>query len=189
MMTTSLKAINRNISRVRTNGAAWNNLVQSTIEMIVDHAQGAGNGDVSAMVRLFFAMPKSTKRTAIVAYIAEYTPIRLDINLKEPEKSRAHLAKPGQKGCTDWNVDGLRANPWYEHALAQVEKLPETFMEFDKGFHAFISQWAAKLKDGKVKDTSVAVINAKMSVIKDAYATVTTNDNAEPIVKAAAPAA
>lgn len=187
---TNLKTINRNITNIRTNGVKWNNLVQTTIEMIAEHAQGEGRGDVSAMVRLFFAMPKSSKRTALVTYIAEYTPIRLAINLKEPEKSRASLAKPGTKGCQTWDMDGLKANPWYEHSLVTEEKLPETFLEFDKGFYALLNTWTNKMKEGKVKDTSVAIINAKMETLKAAYAAVKTNDNGEVIAeRAAAPAA
>lgn len=139
---TSNKTINVMIDKVRKSGALFNEQVQTAIEAIIVHGQTYG--DVTAAGRLVGAMPNTTRRAEVVKHFADYSPIRVTVNAKESSATvksfKASLFKDDDKvmtermerlGNTLWDVDGCRANPWFDRAALQREP------DFDRLFVNF----------------------------------------------------
>lgn len=131
----NLKKIDANIALVKVNGLAFNLLVHDTIIGILVHAQATG--DCTRALALVNAMPKSTKRGAVINTFADYSPIGM--NVKE-QKVRFH--KPEAKAYKPFDIKAAKANPWYERDEVKTEDLPDTTLE---QAHKYIFQLAAKL--------------------------------------------
>ena len=73
---TSLAATNNNITSLARRGKAFEQLLQKTLVMIAEHANGVGNGDVSAAARLMNEGLRGwVRRGPLCKYIEAYTPI------------------------------------------------------------------------------------------------------------------
>lgn len=111
-----LKQIDNNIRRVRTNSGKWNKLVHDTAVAIVEHAKE--HGDCTRALKLVQAMPASVKRSALINWFAEYSPITMNV--------KKAIVRLNKNRAGDYNLDGARVNPWYEIAEAEKEELPDT---------------------------------------------------------------
>jgi len=175
-----LKAIDRNIKLVKTNGVKWNMLVHVTAVAILEHA--LAHGDCTRALALVEAMPKSSKRGSLIEWFSEYSPIGM--NVKE-RKVRFH--KPEAKAFRPFAIDKAKDNPWYDRDSAQKEDLPDTTLE---QAHKYIFQLAAKLQkrldEGEVAANDTAAIEG---VIVDLKALGTKQYHAAKAEKAAAKAA
>jgi hypothetical protein len=139
-----LKEIDRNIKAVKRNGVAWNNLVHTTAVAILSHAQE--HGDCTRALALVEAMPKSTKRAALIEWFAEYSPIGM--NVKE-RKVRFH--KPDAKAYNPFDVEKATDNPWFDRESAKKEDLPDTTLEeAHKKLFKLAASFEKRLDDGEV---------------------------------------
>ena len=132
----TLKKIDAGIAQVKASGAAFNALVHTVACAILVHAQKTG--DCTRALALVEAMPKSTKRAAVIGWFADYSPIGM--NVKE-RKVRFH--KPEAKLYRPFDVAKAKANPWFERDEVKKEDLPDTTLE---QAHKYVFQLAAKLQ-------------------------------------------
>jgi hypothetical protein len=175
----NLKKIDANIALVRVNGNAFNVLVHETIIGILEHAQKSG--DCTRALTLVEAMPKSTKRGAVINTFADYSPIGM--NLKE-RKVRFH--KPDAKAYKPFDIKGAKANPWYEREEVNKEDLPDTTLEqAQKYIFSLASKLQKRVDEGEVAANDREGIE---SVIVDLKALGTKRYHAAKAAKAAAAA-
>lgn len=186
-----LKTINKKIALVRTNAGKFNALVQETAVAIIEHAKE--HGDANPAVRLVLAMGKSTRRGLLVTFFKEYSPIRLAINTKDEGKSRCSLAKVGDKGYTDFNIDGAKANMWYDVAGSEKEQGLNTLMEVDGFILSLAKRLEKQLENNQIAETSIPAVKRRIEAIRAIFVApakeeTPANDEPKTPVKAAAPA-
>lgn len=117
----SIADIKRALSSIARRGAEWNNSVHDVICKIATHAKYTG--DCSKMDTLLnVAMKGTVRRMLVVKAVMERTPIVIAV---KKGAFHANLAKPGSKNDKPYDLDGLRANPWFERK--EVQRDPEAF--------------------------------------------------------------
>ncbi len=114
---TSSKKINTAIRSVATTGARFNNLVQDTAVAIIMHAKEYG--DCTGAARLIDAMPNSARRGLVVDFFTRFSPI--NVTKGDGGKMKANLRETGDKLYNNFDVDGAKANPWFESAKKDKE--------------------------------------------------------------------
>jgi len=109
---TSSSAINVMIRRIKKAQETNNIRVQNCLLLIAEHT--LTYNDCSGMARLMNALPAGLARNAsvIIEVMAKYTPIMTDL---KGGTFVCRLAKPGSNQHKPFDLDGLRANPWYTH--------------------------------------------------------------------------
>ena len=124
---TSSANINKLIKAVRVSADKYNNIVQEAIVAIVIHANDYR--DCTGAARLLEAMPRSNRRQLVVDHFAQYSPINVmrdkDGNFKASLRKPFHdkeETKPN-KAYNPFNIDGVRANKWFERP--EAERLPD----------------------------------------------------------------
>ena len=157
----SNKAINQAINTIRKNGAAWNELVQSTIVAIMEHAQT--HNDCTAAERLLTAMPKSAKRSLVALHFQRYSPINVRIE-KNAYKASYHQAD--SKKYNTFNIGGAEANPWYDMPEADKEIVYFTSGSVISRLHAIVSSADSAIKSGKIVETDKDKLLANIEAVK-----------------------
>ena len=156
-----LKTINSNIKLISRNYAKVNGLVQDTAVAIIAHCQATG--DATAALRLVQAMPKSARRGLVIDFFAKYSPIGMNV-----ANGKVGLHKPEAKAYNPFDVDGARANPWYEGEKADKEDLPDTTLEAaNKMIFAVAAKLQKNLDDGRVAANDVEPIKAQIALLKE----------------------
>src|ERR1043165_3049061 len=177
--TSSLKAIDRNIRNIAVKGAALNELIQQTAVDIIRHAQA--HGDCSRALKLVQAMPVSFRRTKVVKFFAEYSPIQMDV-----KKGKVGLRKDTSPHFVPFNVDGAIANPWFEDKPGEEEKIPSTFTvaSIQNMIYAVANKMAKDAKLNSDSETTLRLaedmakrLRLVASNVKDVEAAETNNDN------------
>lgn len=115
-----LAAIDRSIAQIRGNLDGLNDRIQETAVAIVEHAAGKGNGDVSRALTLCQAI--ASKRTLNVNYLVGYFAYfaGTNVNLRKPSVSLFSKDSKKQRG---FDVDGARANKWFEAVDAEGKRV------------------------------------------------------------------
>lgn len=112
----STAAINAAIRNANANLTRFGSYTQTALELIVAHAHGVGNGDVSGLARLCTAFGRKTKDLGrITRFMAYHTSIR--IGKDKNGQFKAYLAKDddGNKiPVSAHMVDAVRSNQWVE---------------------------------------------------------------------------
>lgn len=124
---TSSANINKLIKAVKVSADKYNTLVQDAIVAIVIHANTFR--DCTGAARLIEAMPRSNRRQLVVDHFSQYSPI--NVQRDKDGNFKASLRKPyfdkeetkPNKAYNDFNIDGVRANKWYERP--EAERLPD----------------------------------------------------------------
>lgn len=151
--TMTLKAIDSNIALVRTTGDAFNNLVQETGIMILEHAQK--HGDCTRALTLVKAMPASIRRTILVAWFSKYSPIRV-----VEKNDKVGLLKEGTKNYTPFDIEGAKAEPWHALAEATPEEKVYTFEMLLEMAARLGKTIQKKVDDGKVEVSDIPSVDA-----------------------------
>ena len=118
-----LAAIDRNIKAVTGVMDNLNDRVQDIAVAIVEHAAGDGNGDVSRALTLCQAIAK--RRTLQVNFLIGWFRYfgNCNINLNANDGAgRVSLIKRDATGYRGFDVDGARANNWYDAFKADGER-------------------------------------------------------------------
>lgn len=108
---TSNAAINSTIKSIRTTGKKLNELIQTGIVQVIMHANTFG--DCTGAARLVDAIPQTARRNEVINHIADFSPIRITKDNKTG-LMKASFRKPEDENYKPFNVDGVKANPWYE---------------------------------------------------------------------------
>lgn len=162
----SLVQINTNIKRVARNGAAFNTLVQDTAVLCIEHAMR--EGDANPAKRLVAAMPKSMRRGVLVRWFEKYSPIAISVDkdAKDGTNLSCRLHKPEARAFNNFNLDGARANNWFEMPEMEKEDLPTTLEDIEDRLGNVISFMERRLKDNKVLEADVPVFKTRLAAIK-----------------------
>jgi hypothetical protein len=113
---TSNAAINATIKSLRSATTKVRELIQRGIEQCIEH--GSKYGDVTGAGRLVDALPDELRRVEVVRHFGEYSPIRIT-GQGRGKPVKASLRKPDAEGYNDWNLEGVKAHPWYERKTLQ----------------------------------------------------------------------
>lgn len=174
----NLREINAGIKRVQRSSAALNTLIQSIAVGCIIHAQATG--DCTPALRLVQAMPKSHRRGLLVTYFSRYSPIGMNVT-----SNKCGLHKVGSKAYNAFNVDGARANNWYESPEAAKEDLPDTTLETARNVvYGTIKRLQKRLDDGDVVEADAPAITALIAgltaVAKKEFPRKAANDTKAP---------
>lgn len=157
--TVSGNAIAANIENVRLTGGAFNALVHETIIGILIHAEKYG--DCNGALALVKAMPKSTKRDAVVSSFRDYSPIRMNV----PNDAVGFL-KADAKGYKPFNLDGYRADPWYDRKDMQKDQLDATLESTIKAIFGLASRLQKSIDEGHVSANDKDAIIERVTGLK-----------------------
>lgn len=158
---TSSQEINKLIKSVKTYGDKYNNTVQAAIVAIVRHAKDYG--DCTGAARLVAAMPRSNRRQLVIDHFTQYSPISVSREGKTGDNFKASLRKPENKLFNDFDIDGVKANNWFERP--EAERLQDV-INFDTirsqmlAYFESLLKKADKCEDESQKDEAVAFIRA-----------------------------
>lgn len=106
---TSSKAINDGIKLVVTNYQKANEHVQNVGLMILNHSKEFG--DCTGAARLVAAMPASARRAMVIDWFTKYSPISIS---KDGDGFKASYRQKTDKLYHEFDLDGAKANPWYD---------------------------------------------------------------------------
>lgn len=130
---TSSQNVNRIIGNVKRSAGAYNGHVQEAICAIIEHAKTFG--DCTGAGRLLAAMPKSNRRQLAIDHFEQYSPIAVRLDSKT-KQYRASYRKEDDKRYNKFDLDGVRANNWWERNKVVEERellgMADIYGEFDK---------------------------------------------------------
>jgi hypothetical protein len=169
----SLKKIDANLVTIRKNGDEINRLIHDTAVMILVHAKE--HGDCSRAQMLVMAMPASFRRTSLIAWFTEYSPIVTknaddwNARMQKPETATGKpnpLFKP-------FNIEAAKNDPWYEHANRNREanSKPLTFEELVQQVQNFSNRIIRQIDENKVADEDLESAKALARTLEDLHFT------------------
>jgi len=111
-------AINTLIGRIVRSQETNNLRVHNCIVLIAEHS--LATHDCSGFTRLLNKLPSGLARNAsvIISTMLTYTPILAD---KAGTGFHCRLAKPGSRQFKEYDIEGLRANPWFDREEAKSD--------------------------------------------------------------------
>lgn len=199
---TSSRAVNAAIKAVSTNAAKYNQSVQTAIVLIIRHASTFG--DCTGAERLMNAMPRSNRRSLVIAHFGDFSPINIR---KNGEIFKANFRKESDTKFKKFNPEGAEALNWWERP--EAAKLPDVinlaavrddfdkFVERERNKAKKVHEEAMALPEGPARTNRLAdaeeisnfverIVKAvKMAAESVVIPSVATGDNGVPAVKAA----
>lgn len=146
----SIKQCNAAISNIKMNGKALDGAIQDVGLSVIQHC--AANGEVSLAIKLLNAMPRGSRRTALVAWFVEFGPIAVEL---DKAKAKTHPLVFNKLGALD--VAGAAEKPWFE---CKPEKALADEFDFTSRLNALLKQAANAAEKGltvKGSETLLAV--------------------------------
>lgn len=150
-----LKVIDYRLSNLAASGAKFNNEAQALGIAIMEHANDplAGRGDCTRAARLVRILPAKV-RPQMIAWFAAFSPINVTVGkLAGEDKARYH--KDTSPHYNPFNIEGARANPWYEYAKERKETKALTFTDYSNKLLASLDNDMKKLEAGDNKFDAV----------------------------------
>lgn len=135
----SSTAVNAAIKAVTKTAGAYNAAVQNAIVLIIRHSDTYR--DCTGAARLLAAMPRSNRRSLVIAHFAQFSPINVR---KDGEEFKASLRKEDDTKYRKHDPEGAAANNWWERP--EAGSLPDVIdLNAIKGdFDNFIKRELAK---------------------------------------------
>lgn len=110
----NLKQIDAKIGELRGIVSNVNERVQEIAVAIIEHAKGAGNGDVSRSITLVQTLPNSFRREYLLQWFKYFGNIGIDLRGGKcrmlDKNNRAYRTVEG----SPFDVEGAKANNWFE---------------------------------------------------------------------------
>lgn len=153
----SLKQIDKQIKQITTNSQKLNDLIHETAVLILEHAKE--HGDCSRAQVLVMALPASMRRTMLIAWFSEFSPIVTknsnDWNA-QMHKEQTALGKDNPL-FRPFNIEAAKELPFWKMAEAQREqdREPLTFSDIVKMVERLGKQIEKRIEDGEVADDDV----------------------------------
>lgn len=138
-MATTKSAILKRISSIRTRGARIDRDIHETGVDCMIHARD--HGDVSLMTKLAEAMPKSSRRKALVAWVIAHAPLKYNQN---EEKFNLNKKRAKEEGA--WQVEEAAAVPFWDYT---VEPNPVQY-DLDKAINSLVRGLAKAHEQGNL---------------------------------------
>ena len=163
------KGLSDGIKWVRTTGNKFDNTVHLIAVAVVVHAKE--HGDCSFALRLVEAMPRSARRAALIKWFTAFSPISVTFT-KEADKRRVGLRKPGMANFNEYNIEGARANPYYDWDKAEDNALAALLGlgDFNEAVVKLADRMAKAVKDGKVKEEDKEAVLARREKLLKVFA-------------------
>ena len=150
------------IKWVRSTGSKFDEYVHAIAIAIMRRAKE--HGDCSQALDLYFALPKSNRRAALVNWFGHFSPIRLTIN-KDAAKCKVGLRKVGDKAYMPFNIEGATANPYFEWEKDKELEALMTAGDLNDMLIKLVKRVQDKVKNGKVAANDVAAIETKLAEV------------------------
>lgn len=135
----TVKQCNRAISNIKISGKALDQAVQEVGLSVIQHC--AANGEVSLAIKLLNALPKGSRRNALVQWLVQFGPVQVEL---DKAKAKTHPLAYNKAGALD--VDGATAKPWW---TCKPEKALADEFDFASRLQALLKQAAKAAEDGK----------------------------------------
>lgn len=163
------KGLDAGIAWVRATGTKFDEYVHLIACGIIAHAKETG--DCSRMLKLVEAMPKSGRRSALIRWTTAFSPIAVTFH-PDVKKRRVGLRKPGMKNFNDYNLDGARANPYYEWDKSEENALAALLGlgDLNENVIRLADRFEKNVTDGKVKAEDADAVIAKVRALRLAIA-------------------
>ena len=151
--TASLRDIDRNINQIKTLSRRLDPLIHETAMAIMAHAEA--HNDCSRAALLVDAMPKSSRRNALMQWFLDFSPIIVQsVRDKKTGESvvKAKLAKEGEsKHFKAFDIEGARAMPFYDYKR-EADFVVLDGEALDKQVVSLIKRLREGVTKGKVAD-------------------------------------
>ena len=128
----------RNIATIRKSGAKLDSLIHETACIIMQ--RGFDHEDVSLLLPLLAAMPKSGRPKALLAWFQTFSPITVN-----GDGNKAGIRKDAK--APQWMVSDAIAKPFWQ---LNPEKDVQVF-DFDKAMQSLLNRYEKQVKDGTLK--------------------------------------
>lgn len=153
---TSLSAINKMITGIARSAVKLNESIHAAGLLCIEHAKAFG--DASPAARLVDALPTSHRRSLLINWFAQFSPITVAKDGKT-DKMKAHLKGTAEERMKLWMVPEAKATPFY--ALPEAEREPDvpTYDMIHNNIVSFI-----KRTEGKIEKIADADDRAKAEV-------------------------
>lgn len=125
----------RNIATIKRSGAKLDTLIHETACIIMQ--RGHDHGDVSLLLPLLAAMPKSGRPKALLAWFQTFSPITVNGDGNKAGITKGDKANP-------WMVADAAAKPFWE---LNPEKDVQVF-DLDKALTSLLNRAAKQRKEG-----------------------------------------
>ena len=156
---TSSRKVNGLIQQVKTSANRYNGLVQAAIVAIIVHAKDYG--DCTGAARLLEAMPRSNRRSLAIAHFTQFSPIA--VQKGKDKKFSAHFRKPEAKDYNAFDIDGVRANNWWERPEAEKLEDVVTFESAREMLNKALTSMEKKAETSDDKASIIAFVRAVRS--------------------------
>ena len=123
------KAIDLSIKSIQSRGQKLDKDIQITAASCLNHIEL--HGDVTLFNRLFLAMPKGSRKTALTQWGIAFG--KLSANAGDNKKEAPFLYDKSK----DTNLAEALANPWYDFA---PEKAPDEVFDVIKALHGLLTK-------------------------------------------------
>lgn len=159
------EAIDKGIAWVRTTGAKFDKMVHAIACAILVHAKDTG--DCSRMAKLVEAMPKSARRAGLIRWTTAFSPVAVSQD-KGKGTYRAKQRRVGDKNYNPYNIDGARANPYYDWDKSEDNALAALLGTGDANdkIIKLADYLENKVNEGKVKAEDKDAVLAKVSALR-----------------------
>lgn len=117
---TSLSAINKAIKGIERSAQKLNEAIHNTALMCFQHVRDYG--DASPAARLVDALPMSHRRSLVINWFAQFSPIVIGKDAKT-ERMKAHLRGTADERNKLWMIDEAKATPFW--ALPEAQREPD----------------------------------------------------------------
>lgn len=158
----TLKKIDTAIATAATTAKKANEQFHDAAMMIFRHAAPEavnadcqGSGDCTRAVKLVRAMPASFRRTMMIEWFKQNTPIRIVLRDTgdKCEFDPAYKKLSAEEKLAHWNIENANTVPFWELAEANPEQEPKSFEDLVKMFTQMGKRITKMVEDGKVKDS------------------------------------
>ena len=134
----------RNIATIRKSGAKLDSLIHETACIIMQ--RGFDHEDVSLLLPLLAAMPKSGRPKALLAWFQTFSPITVN-----GDGNKAGIRKDAK--APQWMVEDAIAKPFWQ---LNPEKDVQVF-DFDKAMASLLKRYDDQVKAGKLTPDEMTV--------------------------------
>lgn len=166
---TTLKKIDAAIAKFATTAAAVNVMAHNVAMMIFRHAAPEavgpdcqGTGDCTRAVRLVRAMPASFRRTMMVQWFKDNTPIRIKLSDSgdKCEYDPAYKKLSADEKLKAWNLENANTIPFFEIAEQTPEEKPFDFAAMLKFVEGMSKRVEKQIEKGTVPDADLPTAKA-----------------------------
>ena len=162
----TLAGIRSGVQWVRNTGSKFDQYVHAIACAIIVHAKD--HGDCTQALALVKAMPKSARRAALVRWFTAFSPISVTLEHGGKGKDRVGLRKPDAKLYNAFDVDGARANPYYDWDKAEDNALAALLGlgDFNDKVLKLADAMQKKLDEKKVEPDAIEAMSAKVKALR-----------------------